>query len=86
MENYINPANEDYLLSQMGRKIVRGKTYKETKGQAVENESLWMLGDRGMFKFCAELFSESKYEEFVKQERDLVGYSYWILPRYGSRG
>lgn len=80
MGRYFNPANEDAIRASGGRRLTStGKGYAELTAQLQPGETVAMLGDRGVFKFCSDLYSEAEYQEFAQQERTLVGYSYWAI-------
>lgn len=83
MGRYFNPANEQAIRDAGGRKLVStGSGFAELTAQLQPGETVAMLGDRGVFKFCADLFSEAEYKEFAQQERTLMGYSYWAIKKH----
>lgn len=64
MGYYFNPANK---IKKVGR-VLKGTAYNALIRQLKEDELLFGLYDRIIFKNAVQLFDEREFDEFEKQE------------------
>jgi hypothetical protein len=68
MGYYLNPASEETILENGGRRLV-GSDYEKLASQLNHGEVIVALYDRYMFKQIPALYSKDEFEAFESQYR-----------------
>lgn len=71
MGYYLNPASEETILKNGGRKLI-GNDYESLTAQLKDEEVIAGFYDRGLFKQIPALYSNNEFEEFESQYRKFI--------------